>query len=224
MRPLFWSELRIGHGKTRAPAEHQAVVGGEAKVVDEVLRCDVGAAMRQQALHERGIQRLGRNDESAYRHHATAQVRERARARIPRRQQHLPGIDASACTGHAEAAVGLAVQLGHRRMFGNACTVSRSSVREPDTELAHVHLRTGLLQQAAEEFAGSRPRPGCRPPAPSRRADRLRGAAARRNAPACRSAAGLDASFSLPVRTKSQAMFSCFTTVSTVSTAAAKAW
>ena len=45
--PLFSSEVGIGDGEARAPAEQQAVVRRGSEVVDEVLRIDRHAAARQ---------------------------------------------------------------------------------------------------------------------------------------------------------------------------------
>ena len=67
------------------------------------------------------------------------------------RRQHLPGIDAAARTGDAEAAVGTAVQPGDCGVLVDLRTRPDSGLRQAHAELADVHLRAGLLQQTAME-------------------------------------------------------------------------
>ena len=146
--------------------------GREAKVIDEVLRIDVSAAMRQQALHD-----CSSSGSVAMMKAPTDTMRRRRYEKGPVRG--FPGASSTwphrwfAGTGHAELprTDDPAASPAHvRRCVHRVAPLSeRARHRTCPRASAHWSSAAGRRRICRNPL-----RPGCRTPAPSRRADRLR--------------------------------------------------
>ena len=146
--------LGVGHREPCSAAEEQAVVGGDAEVVQEVLGVRGHPSVGQEVVAHTRVERLGGDDEAADRSDADLVPAEGPAGVCPRRQEDLIRLDPASRGLELVAGAELG-QLQHGRLLVDRHAGALGGLAEPPDVLAHVEAGALRLDHSAVEGVGS---------------------------------------------------------------------